>query len=60
MKKFLSLLMLISILAFAVSCGCQEDPEANPGSGNDDPYADNDNDGYSDIFDGELPIIPIN
>lgn len=61
MKKLLALLLLASVLAFAVSCGCQEDPEA--GEGPDDPgyvFPDKDGNGTSDVIDGELPPIPLN
>ena len=61
MKKLLSLILILSILAFVVSCGCQE--EQNPDNSdaeNEDLYEDKDNNGYSDIFDGELPVIPLN
>ena len=60
MKKLLSLVLILSLLAILASCGCQEEPTDNSNTENNDLLEDKDNNGYSDIFDGELPVIPLN
>ena len=60
MKKLLAILMILSLLAFVVSCGCQEENPSDDTNENEDLYEDKDNNGYSDIFDGDLPVIPLN
>lgn len=57
MKKLLAMLLLVSILAFAVSCGNDEEPDAGNNSDDIYEYPDEDGDGNSDIFDEELPPI---
>ena len=60
MKKLLAILMIFSLLTFVVSCGCQEENPGDDTNENGDVYEDKDGDGYSDVFDDELPIIPLN